>query len=95
MEAHPDVLAKVAAGCLCLALIAMLFFIFLQQVSFNLQMEELGWFSKPGVRVIKGRWQDTMDQLGQYDGIFFDTYSEFYEDLRYSLLLPQCLMRIE
>lgn len=41
-----------------------------------------GWDSKPGVKIIPGRWQDVLPELGQYDGIFFDTYSEYYEDLR-------------
>ncbi len=45
-------------------------------------MRELGWDRRPGVTIVSGRWQDTLQQLGQYDGIFFDTYSEFYEDLR-------------
>jgi hypothetical protein len=47
-----------------------------------LKMKELGWDKKPGVNIVSGRWQDTLEQLGHYDGIFFDTYSEFYEDLR-------------
>ena len=34
------------------------------------------------MRVIEGRWQDVVKELGQYDGIFFDTFSEFYDDLR-------------
>lgn len=46
------------------------------------KMKELGWDKKPGVNIVSGRWQDTLEQLGHYDGIFFDTYSEFYEDLR-------------
>ena len=41
-----------------------------------------GWDTKPGVRIVFGRWQDVLPQLGRYDGIFFDTYSEYYEDLR-------------
>ena len=41
-----------------------------------------GWADKPGVRIVFARWQDALPQLGQYDGIFFDTYSEYYEDLR-------------
>ena len=45
-------------------------------------MIALGWDKKPGVRVIFGRWQDSLAHLHQYDGIFFDTYSEYYEDLR-------------
>ena len=41
-----------------------------------------GWGEKPGVRIVFGRWQDVLPQLGQYDGIFFDTYGEYYDDLR-------------
>jgi protein arginine N-methyltransferase 2 len=34
-----------------------------------------GWDKKPGVRILFGRWQDVLPQLGgsSYDGIFFDT----------------------
>lgn len=32
---------------------------------------------------VAARRQNVIGQLGQqYDGIFFDTYSEFYEDMR-------------
>ncbi|KAJ3195283.1 hypothetical protein HK101_000622 [Irineochytrium annulatum] len=41
-----------------------------------------GWDKKPGVRIVFGRWQDVMDQLETYDGIFFDTFGEYYEDLK-------------
>lgn len=41
-----------------------------------------GWDKKPGVKILFGRWQDVLDQLEIYDGIFFDTFGEFYEDLR-------------
>jgi hypothetical protein len=34
-----------------------------------------GWDQKPGVRIVFGRWQDVLPQLGTYDGIFFDTYA--------------------
>lgn len=32
--------------------------------------------ARPGrdIRLIRGKWQDTVDQLGQYDGVFFHTY---------------------
>jgi len=44
-----------------------------------------------GVTILFGRWQDMIPQHveGQilFDGIYFDTFGEFYEDLRYSLLL--------
>jgi protein arginine N-methyltransferase 2 len=45
-------------------------------------MVKTGWTSKPGVTVIYGRWQDVLDQLKTYDGIFFDTYGEYYEDMQ-------------
>ncbi|PRW50850.1 arginine N-methyltransferase 2 [Chlorella sorokiniana] len=40
-----------------------------------------GWDKKPGVRLLHGRWQDVVDELGPFDGIFFDTYGEYYEDM--------------
>ncbi|KAK9711858.1 Arginine N-methyltransferase 2 [Basidiobolus ranarum] len=46
-------------------------------------MLKLGWDKKPGVRILFGRWQDVMDQIEHaFDGIFFDTFGEFYADLR-------------
>ncbi|KAI8605837.1 arginine N-methyltransferase 2-like protein [Dissophora ornata] len=45
-------------------------------------MLKMGWDKKPGVKILFGRWQDVLDQLEVYDGIFFDTFGEFYEDLR-------------
>eukprot|EP00898_Chlorokybus_atmophyticus_P004517 jgi/Chlat1/5066/Chrsp33S08958 len=41
-----------------------------------------GWAEKPGVRILFGRWQDVIADLSSYDGIFFDTYGEYYDDLR-------------
>lgn len=47
------------------------------------KMMDDGWGEKPGVRVVFGRWQDVIHELGVcYDGIFFDTYGEFYKDLQ-------------
>eukprot|EP00887_Chlorella_sp_A99_P001235 scaffold14.g1235.t1 len=40
-----------------------------------------GWDTRPGVRVVFGRWQDVIEQLGPFDGVFFDTYGEYYEDM--------------
>ncbi|KAI8073067.1 S-adenosyl-L-methionine-dependent methyltransferase [Gongronella butleri] len=46
-------------------------------------MKELGWDKKEGVTILFGRWQDVVPTLTQtFDGIFFDTYGEFYDDLR-------------
>ncbi|XP_042509578.1 protein arginine N-methyltransferase 2 [Macadamia integrifolia] len=41
-----------------------------------------GWGEKDNVKIIFGRWQDILSQLESYDGIFFDTYGEYYEDMR-------------
>ncbi|GMH36749.1 hypothetical protein BSKO_04622 [Bryopsis sp. KO-2023] len=46
------------------------------------KMVALGWGEKPGVRIVHGRWQDVISDLGPFDGIFFDTYGEYYPDLR-------------
>ncbi|KAI8353614.1 S-adenosyl-L-methionine-dependent methyltransferase [Choanephora cucurbitarum] len=46
-------------------------------------MLEQGWDKKPGVKILFGRWQEMVPQLDiTFDGIFFDTYGEFYDDLR-------------
>jgi type IV protein arginine methyltransferase len=48
------------------------------------RMLELGWDKKPGVKILFGRWQDVVSQLEDHslDGIFWDTYAEYYEDMR-------------
>lgn len=53
-------------------------------------MKERGWADKPGVEIFQGTWEqfmlsedaDTLAQLGDFDAIYFDTYSQDYEDLR-------------
>ena len=42
------------------------------------------WDKKPGVRILFGRWQEKLSEIQevQYDGIFFDTYSEHYVDMQ-------------
>lgn len=44
-------------------------------------MIQLGWDQRPGVKIVFGRWQDVLPILDQYDGIFFDTYGEHFEDM--------------
>ncbi|KAF5740628.1 hypothetical protein HS088_TW11G00705 [Tripterygium wilfordii] len=56
------------------------------------RMLHSGWGEKNNVKIIFGRWQDVLSQLGSYDGIFFDTYGEYYEDLReFHQQLPKLL----
>jgi protein arginine N-methyltransferase 2 len=37
---------------------------------------EGGWLKKPHVRVIFARWQDVIDYLPKFNGIYFDTWDE-------------------
>lgn len=51
-----------------------------------------GWDKKENVKIIFGRWQDVLPELKSYDGIFFDTYGEYYDDMReFHDHLPQLL----
>jgi protein arginine N-methyltransferase 2 len=55
-------------------------------------MLDLGWDKKPNVRILFGRWEDVLDKLEQYDGIFFDTYAEHYDHMRtFHAALPKIL----
>ncbi|RUP45146.1 S-adenosyl-L-methionine-dependent methyltransferase [Jimgerdemannia flammicorona] len=46
-------------------------------------MLKLGWDKKEGVSILFGKWQETVPRIEhKFDAIFFDTYGEFYDDLR-------------
>lgn len=50
------------------------------------KMKQDGWYDKPNVVVLEGRWQDQLDfllSLGAvyFDGIYYDTFSEHYSDM--------------
>ncbi|XP_074273226.1 protein arginine N-methyltransferase 2 [Silene latifolia] len=56
------------------------------------RMLQNGWGEKKNVKIVLGRWQDVIPKLDSYDGIFFDTYGEYYEDLReFQQHLPKLL----
>ena len=38
------------------------------------KMVEAGWTTRPNVTVAFGRWQDVIQSLGTFDGIFFDIF---------------------
>ncbi|XP_078442760.1 ankyrin repeat family protein [Wolffia australiana] len=58
------------------------------------RMIESGWGEKENVKILFGRWQDVLPQLESYDGIFFDTYGEYYEDQKeFHQFLPRLLNR--
>ena len=47
-------------------------------------MKELGWYSKPGVKIVQGKWQDFIDSeeilgVGGFDVVYTDTFSEDYK----------------
>jgi protein arginine N-methyltransferase 2 len=47
------------------------------------QMLRLGWDKRENVTVVFGRWQDVIDDIGvTFDGVFFDTYGEYYDDMQ-------------
>lgn len=50
------------------------------------KMKQEGWYEKSNVTVLEGKWQDSLNKLldeGEvfFDGIFYDTFSEHYEDM--------------
>lgn len=52
-------------------------------------MKDSGWYEKPGVKILEGKWQDLIDTsehilgAGGFDVIYFDTFSEDYSDLHH------------
>ncbi|KAG5648486.1 hypothetical protein DXG03_003097 [Asterophora parasitica] len=49
-------------------------------------MKERGWYEKPGVKILEGKWQDFVNHnelldVGGFDVIYTDTFSEDYGDL--------------
>ncbi|KIL66244.1 hypothetical protein M378DRAFT_75536 [Amanita muscaria Koide BX008] len=50
-------------------------------------MRDLGYYERPGVKVLEGKWQDFVDNdeilgVGGFDVVYTDTFSENYTDLR-------------
>lgn len=50
-------------------------------------MRETGWYSKPNVTIIEGKWQDHVQSerllgYGGFDIIYTDTFSEDYQALK-------------
>ncbi|MEM7587773.1 MAG: AMP-binding protein, partial [Acidobacteriota bacterium] len=45
------------------------------------------------IRLLRGRWQDVTDQLGRYDGVFFDTYpldeAEFLDAVQHQITFAE------
>lgn len=49
-------------------------------------MRATGWYSRPNVRILEGKWQDFVDSdellgIGGFDAIYTDVFSESYRDL--------------
>ncbi|GAW05193.1 arginine methyl transferase [Lentinula edodes] len=48
-------------------------------------MKRLGWYQKPGVKILERKWQDSIQDLlevGGFDVVYTDTFSEDYNALR-------------
>jgi len=50
-------------------------------------MREQGWYDKPGVTILEGKWQDHVDSdallsCGGFDVVYTDTFSEDYTSLK-------------
>lgn len=49
------------------------------------KLKKDGWYDKENVVILEGRWQDTLpkilEQQVYFDGIYYDTFSEHYQDL--------------
>jgi protein arginine N-methyltransferase 2 len=60
-------------------------------------MKQFGWYERPNVRIIEGKWQDFMDsddilRIGGFDVVYTDTFSENYGELhRFFQHLPDLL----
>ena len=49
-------------------------------------MRDMGWYSRPGVTILEGPWQDFIESeellsVGGFDVIYTDTFSEDYEGM--------------
>ena len=49
-------------------------------------MRSLGYYERPGVKILEGKWQDFIDKeeilgIGGFDVVYTDTFSEDYNDL--------------
>jgi type IV protein arginine methyltransferase len=47
-------------------------------------MRNLGWYTKPGLTILEGKWQDFIDSeellaVGGFDAVYTDTFSEDYK----------------
>ncbi|RLV95272.1 Protein arginine N-methyltransferase 2 [Spathaspora sp. JA1] len=50
------------------------------------KLRDDGWYDKPNVVILEGRWQDKLDELLSqgdvfFNGIYYDTFSEHYQDM--------------
>ncbi|OCH84057.1 hypothetical protein OBBRIDRAFT_715979, partial [Obba rivulosa] len=51
-------------------------------------MRENGWYDKPNVRILEGRWQDF---IGRFDVVYHDTFQEGYPG---HLEIIRCIPRL-
>ena len=56
-------------------------------------MRELGWYDKPGVSILEGKWQDYLEKdellsTGGFDVVYTDTFSENYKGMFGCITFP-------
>ena len=60
-------------------------------------IRNLGYYDRPGVKILEGKWQDFVDKqdilgIGGFDIVYTDTFSEDYSDLhKFFEILPDLL----
>ena len=52
------------------------------------QMKKNGWFSIPNVRVLQSKWQDCINNIGPFDGIYIDTWGPQNDQSLITHLIP-------
>lgn len=58
------------------------------------KMIEDAWDKKSGVKILFGKWQDFVEEIQEFDAIFFDTYGENYDALaQFNEYLPKILKK--
>lgn len=58
-------------------------------------MRAQGWYDRPGVRILEGKWQDFVDSetiasIGGFDVVYTDTFSEHYKGEIVFIFLKSC-----
>lgn len=53
------------------------------------KMIDDGWANKSGVHIVFGRWQDHIDNIGDFDAVFFDSFDDVTDMDEFHVHLPK------